>query len=714
MRLIYTRPTRFMFWLGVACLLAGLAAAWMVLQEPWLGIRLQVSDAGDRVVVAETDPRSSPAVPRNAQVLRIGSAGGQFLNIETSDLIEEPDFFDTYAAMEEFFNRQSAIASMLRMGVVTLVWRDENGNDIATQIHPRSRTLSSIPAIFWFQLGVGFTALLMAAWIFVLRPDYWGARLFALTGLAFPLFTVSAAIYSSRELALPGGLFRVLSSINHAGALAFGCALVGLFLMYPKAFVRPRTLVWLPAIFGLWFVADAMHWAPDQNWGSRLPVLLQLLLAIGFGLLQWRSSRHQPLDRAALRWFALSSLVGCSLFVMTVYAPKLLGWLTPLPQAYAFGFFLFMYVGIALGLRKYRLFDLDEWAYRVLLWLAGALAVVAMDTTLLYLGLGQTISLGATLLLCGGLYFPFRQWLWQRLFKRRETPIETLLPRVSRIAFSAGAEEQQVAWAGLLRQLFDPLEALPCHDSGDVAEVLEDGLLLYVPHFGRPPAYALRFAGHGARLFSSRDAQFATALCHLMAEMMSGRISYEQGVTQERLRIGRDLHDNIGARLLKLIHQLRGTATAEVARDAMKDLRTAIAALDTHPVAIPDALADWRAEAEGRCEAAGCQLQWQQPEQLPALHFSSRTKAALEAVMRELITNALKHARPRYIAVDVRLETGALEVSVSNNGDVSDPLYWKDGYGLRNIRGRLHDLGGQLSIAAEVSQVRLTIVASLA
>ena len=82
--------------------------------------------------------------------------------------------------------------------------------------------------------------------------------------------------------------------------------------------------------------------------------------------------------------------------------------------------------------------------------------------------------------------------------------------------------------------------------------------------------------------------------------------------------------------------------------------------------------------------------------------------------MRELITNALKHARPRYIAVDVRLETGALEVSVSNNGDVSDPLYWKDGYGLRNIRGRLHDLGGQLSIAAEVSQVRLTIVASLA
>ena len=193
----------------------------------------------------------------------------------------------------------------------------------------------------------------------------------------------TAAIYSSRELALPGDLFRVLSSVNHAGALSFGCALGGLFLMYPKPFVRPRTLLWIPAVFGAWLVADVMRWAPDQNWGSRLPVLLQLLLAIAFGLLQWRRSRHQPLDRAALRWFALSSLVGCSLFVLTVYAPAMLGWFAPLPQAYAFGFFLFMYAGIALGLRRYRLFDLDEWAYRVLVWLAGAIAVVVMDATLL-------------------------------------------------------------------------------------------------------------------------------------------------------------------------------------------------------------------------------------------------------------------------------------------------------------------------------------------
>ena len=198
-----------------------------------------------------------------------------------------------------------------------------------------------------------------------------------------------------------------------------------------------------------------------------------------------------------------------------------------------------------------------------------------------------------------------------------------------------------------------------------------------------------------------------------MAEMMLGRDRYEQGVTQERLRIGRDLHDNIGARLLKLIHQLRGTPSAEVARDAMKDLRTAIAALDAGPIAISDALADWRAEAEGRCEVASCQLLWQQPVQLAALRFSPRTKAALEAVMRELITNALKHAAPPDITVNVGLEAHLLKVSVSNNGAIADPLAWKDGYGLRNIRGRLHDLGGNLRIATDANMVRLTVEASL-
>lgn len=717
MRLIYTKPALAVLWLGLALILAGLLAGWILLQEPSLGVGLRASDSGGAVLLAPQPSAGLPqaALPAGAQALRLVSADGASLALQATDLIEEPDFFDTYPEMAAFFERQSKLSALLHTGPVTLVWRDpQSGADRQTPLTPHARRWSSLPAAFWFQWCAGGCALLIAAWVFVLRPEHWGARLFALTGLAFPVFTTAAAIYSSRELALPGALFRLLSSLNHAGANLFGCALAGLFMMYPKPLVRVRTLLWLAAVFGLWWLADALRWAPDQNWGSRLPIMAELLIAIIFSLLQWRSSRSRPLDRAALRWFALSCLVGASLFILTVYLPSMLGWFSPLPQGYAFGFFLLMYAGIALGLRKYRLFDLDEWAYRIWLWLIGVLAIVALDAGLLYAGVGQTLSLGATLLLCGGLYFPFRQWLWQRLLMRKEPKIERLLPEISRIAFMASADEQQAAWSALLRKLFAPLEMNASQDPLAHAQVQEDGLLLEIPACASMPAWRLRHAGLGARLFSSRDAQFASVLCHIMGEMMRARTSYEQGVTQERLRIGRDLHDNIGARLLKLIHQLRGTPTADVARDAMKDLRTAIAALDAQPVPLPDALADWRAEAEGRCEALGCQLRWHQPESLPALELAPRTKATLEAVLREIITNALKHAAPSDIRADISLEKHQLRISIANNGTLTAPHAWKDGYGLCNIRGRLGELGGHLDISADAREVRLTIQASLA
>jgi signal transduction histidine kinase len=148
----------------------------------------------------------------------------------------------------------------------------------------------------------------------------------------------------------------------------------------------------------------------------------------------------------------------------------------------------------------------------------------------------------------------------------------------------------------------------------------------------------------------------------------------------------------------------------------MKDLRTAIGALDAHPASLPDALADWHAEAEGRCESARCQLVWSQADDIPALKLAPRTKASLESVVRELITNALKHAAPDCIEIFAQFEASSnhLSLSVANNGSVADPNSWKDGYGLRNMRGRLEELGGSLSIHSDADRVRSTLWVPLA
>lgn len=702
MHLLHKRPAYLLHLLWLGCLAVCAATAWLALQQPWLGVKLAAVDGKVRVLEDVTQQ-----IPLGAEVRRL-EATGATIELLPLDFTENLDSFTSYAEKDAFFAKQSALDEMLHSSTASLVWADVNNVENTTSITPRPRSLASLSAMFWFTLFVVSMAFVISSWVFLMRPNDWGSRMFALSGAMLLIGGITGALIAERALALDGMWFSLLDNVNSLAGQSMGGAILALFLCFPRQLVAPRTLWWIAALtFPLW-LANILHLLPDAT-EPLLVIFAQMFLAFIFAAVQWRHTRGQAIERAALRWFALSVLLGCSLFILTNVLPQILRVPALMPMGYAIGFFLIMYVGIALGLRRYRLFDIDEWAYRVLLWVAGATSVIALDGLLIFTGVTEGASLGISLLLCGWLYFPFRQWLWQRIVNKQAPNFESLLPEISTIAFIVSATEQQQRWEALLRRIFDPLEINVVGGSSGEGGLREEGLSMLVPGCGNVPVYALRYAGRGSRLFSTRDAVFAASLSHLLEQIMSGRSSYEHGVAQERLRIGRDLHDNIGARLLKLIHHLRGTPNAEVARDAMKDLRTAIAAMDGQPVPLLNALADWRAEAGSRCEVAGCRLYWQQSETLPAVELQPRVKATLESVLREIITNALKHALPQNVHVEVTATDMRLSVKVDNDGDVADPLTWKDGYGLRNMRGRLEELGGGLSIATDADKVRLTV-----
>lgn len=700
----FARPARLLLHAGLICLVIALLSGWFMTRQPWLGVQLQ-AEAG-QVKVAGVAARLQDVLPRGATLTGISIHGGEVMPLRAGDLVEEPDFLDTYEEVSEFFQRQTRFMQMLRAPEVTLHYQEGSAQSQQVAIVPVRRPLSSLPFTFFLQLLCGCIALLITVWVYALRPGDWATRAFLSTGVFFMLAASTAAIYSSRELALPGGLFHLLSVLDHAGAILFGASVLAVFLRYPHPLVEPRMLIWLPLVFVPWWIADSMQWPADVDWGYRHPLSLQLVLAVVISIVQWRISRHRPLDRAALYWFTLAALVSCALFVMTGPAANALKLYAPVPQSYAFAYFLIMYIGIALGLGRYRLFDLDVWAYRVLLWVGGALLVVVMDVALITFGMGEGASLGAALLVCGWLYFPLRQWLWQRIVNSNVVRLETLLPQMSELVFMPTCEAREAHWDTVLRRMFDPLEVRRCEVPCAQPAVLDDGLALCLPALGGMQARSLRFAAGGRRLFSTRDAAFAATLCHLAEQVLSGREGYERGVQQERQRLARDLHDNIGARLLRLIHHLRGTPDAEIARDAMKDLRAAISAIDAPPAPLQEALADWRAEADARCAAANVELRWAQHD-LPQFSLQPRIKAAVGSALREAVTNALKHAAPSRIDIRISSDGTTLQLVVTNDGAASDPSRWQEGYGLRSIRGRLHDLGGALDISAQGDTVWL-------
>lgn len=696
-----------------------IAVTWFVLSSPSLGLQFtpdtpQSPRAAHHLRISAS---AAGVPPVGAIALQLQGKSGA-LDLRASDLIEEPDFFDQYAEMDGFFARQTQLTALLAEPQLTLHWQTAVDAPVhtTTLTVTAQRSPASLPLVFWFQLFAGSASLLIGAWVVALRPGDWGPRMLALCGLMFPLSTYTAAAYSARELAIDGTVFRWLSTLNHTGALMFGCGLVAIFLTHPRPLVRLRWLWLLPAVFIPWQLADTFRWAADQDWGARIPIMTEMLLAIALAAVQWRRSSGRPAERAALRWLALSTLAGSGLFVLMVVSVNVFGLFPPLEQGYAFGFFLIMFFGLALGVGRYRLFDLDEWAYRVLLWALGVALVVLVDALLvLWLRWNATLSLGTTLLVCGALYFPVRQWLWGRLVERGSASVEQMMPELVRIAFSASAGERERLWAAALQHLFNPLQSVPAGDGSDATrpEILDDGLALRLPACGGVGARLLRYRDHGKRLFSGRDADFTASLCQLMDQAAEGRDAHERGIREERLRVARDMHDDIGAKLLTLLHVDDPQRQKPLLREAMAQLRSIVRGLAGQAQPFDDFMADLRHVAMERAQAAGVALNWHCEIMSPP-DLTARQQYQLRAGLTEVLSNALRHADASNVEFRWQIDPDGLTVRVNDDGRgmAFDAGLAPKGLGLTSVEARLRELGGEVhweSAAPHGTRVRLHI-----
>lgn len=691
-------PARILGAAALLCLAVLITLLQWMQQQPALGWQLR-SDSGS-VWIARAQGFLSPFV--GARVVALGDLHGARLELLASDLTEEPDFFDEYAQIQQFLDRQDRFTRWMRAGSVRVYLQESGGAELALDVATAPRHWRLLPLTFWIQVLCGCAGLLISSWVFALRVRDRSAAYFALTGLFLLLSAAAAAVYSSRELALQADWIRALSLINHFGTLGFGVALVGLFTEYPQRLPVQRGLVPLALVTALWWLWDSMHWAPNLDIGIRLPVIILMLCAIAAALVQWRRSRGRPLERASLRWLALSSLVGCSLFVGHVVLARTVDASLAASQAWGFAYFVIMYGGIALGLGRYRLFDLDEWAYRLLVWVGGAAAVVSLDIVLIWLGFAHSVSLGVAVLLGGWLYFPLRQWLWQGLVGSTQQRLQDHLVDLVAMALAPLPAQRHAQWNALLTKTFHPghLQKVPGAASGAMptARLVDDGQGLAVDAVGELPAMVLRLADGGKRLFSSRDRALAQALLDLASKLLEGRQAHALGVQQERQRLTQDLHDTLGARLLSLLHQLRGHSVQPSVRECIREMRTLVQALDMQYCSVAHALARWHVEAQGRCDEHRVTLEWHNPAEAdPPRYLDAVAYATVESCVRECISNALRHSQPSRLRVEIAVREACLHIGLSHDGCPSDPQTWQDGFGWRHMRSRLDRQNGSIS-----------------
>jgi len=164
----------------------------------------------------------------------------------------------------------------------------------------------------------------------------------------------------------------------------------------------------------------------------------------------------------------------------------------------------------------------------------------------------------------------------------------------------------------------------------------------------------------------------------------------------ERERIYADLHDDLGARLLDLVYRAPTPAEADRVRAILQDLRDVVTRSRGTPGTLGDVLADIRAEAVQRLAAAGIELVWDAPPDLPEPVLDPARALHLYRIVREAISNVIQHARAKRLRVRLRVADAHLRLELTDDGDGRTGTSGHAGRGMHGMRERANELDGAI------------------
>ena len=98
-----------------------------------------------------------------------------------------------------------------------------------------------------------------------------------------------------------------------------------------------------------------------------------------------------------------------------------------------------------------------------------------------------------------------------------------------------------------------------------------------------------------------------------------------------------------------------------------------------------------------------CRLDF--PAQLPERSVTTKERHNLFMAVKEALNNVLKHARATEVRVSLAAENGKLAITINDNGTgFSRDQERSSGDGLRNMKQRLEQIGGQLAVESSPGQ----------
>lgn len=187
-------------------------------------------------------------------------------------------------------------------------------------------------------------------------------------------------------------------------------------------------------------------------------------------------------------------------------------------------------------------------------------------------------------------------------------------------------------------------------------------------------------------------------------------LEIQQKLQNERERISRELHDNVGSGLTSMImsidntrRQLKNEGDAQQlheigsnARSTMQQLRESIWALNKESLSSEDFISK---VTDHMSKAIPASISFTiDTSGVEQLKLQPHVALNLYRILQEAVNNALKYAEASQISVLLSQVDKKVRLSIVDNGKGFNVEEGSGGYGLNNMEVRAKELGGQLSL----------------
>jgi len=204
------------------------------------------------------------------------------------------------------------------------------------------------------------------------------------------------------------------------------------------------------------------------------------------------------------------------------------------------------------------------------------------------------------------------------------------------------------------------------------------------------------------------------------------KIETQNKLQEQRLRISRDLHDNIGAQLTFIISSLDnlkyGFAITDAKLDAklasisgftketIYELRDTIWAMNKDEITFEDLKARISNFIENaKIASQGITFQFVCDGDFKEVVFSSVEGMNVYRIIQEAINNTMKHANASKIDINVIKEKSTYQIAIKDNGKGFEEAETVSGNGMNNLKKRAKEINGEISVTSQ-KQSGTTIV----